>query len=238
MELKIYFFLPKLFDSFIIPLVEQVFEKLEILFHNVDVSFLEVLESNTSTLFMQTIITIIAMFFIIIDFNTITAFCKRQIPQTKQTVVHEAKNYFIKTLPQLILSYGCILFLTFGELFIGFTLLQIQHASILALLIAVLDILPVLGTGTILIPWSIINIIIGNYKLSTGIFILYIVITIIRNIIEPKLIGKQMGLYPILTLASMLVGLNLFGVMGIFALPILLSFLKKLNDNWTIQIFK
>lgn len=264
---NIFTFLPNLFDDFIIPLVEQTFDKLEMFFRKADISFLEILESNMSvilesinqavgqfsnsilssltsmitsipTVFMQTVITIIATFFVMIDFEKIISFCKWQIPQSKRGIVKEVKNYFIKTLPKFILSYGCILFLTFLELFIGFVLLRIPNARILAVIIAILDILPILGTGTVLIPWSIINIILGNYSMAGGIFLLYVAITVIRNIVEPKMIGKQMGLPPIVTLASMLVGLKLFGIVGLLGFPILLSFLVKLNEDGTIKIFK
>ncbi len=264
---SVFLFLPNLFDNFIIPLIEQAFEKLDTLFCNVDLSLLDILQANTSavlesvnqavshfsnsilsslanmisvipTLFMQTIITIIAMFFVTLDFNKIVCFCKKQIPETKKKFVSEAKSFFINTLPKIILSYSAILCLTFIELFIGFLLLKIPYANLLALLIAVLDILPILGTGMFLIPWSVINVITGNYTLALGIFVLYIIITIIRNIVEPKLIGKQMGLHPVLTLASMLVGLKFFGVWGLFGFPIGISFLKKLNDNGTIKFLK
>ena len=260
-------FLPTLFESVIIPFTEQAFEKVEEIFHHADLSVLDVLQANASTvlgsmnhavrefsnsilsslanvisavptLFMQTIITIIAMFFITIDFNKIIGFIKRQIPETKKKIVSEAKSYFINTLPRVILSYGVVLGLTFLELWTGFLLLKIPYASLLALLIAILDILPILGTGTILIPWGILNLITGKYTLAAGIFILYVVITIIRNIVEPKLIGKQMELHPVLTLASMLTGLKFFGIWGLFGLPIVVSFLKKMNTNGTIHIFK
>ncbi len=264
---NVFVFLPNLFTSFIIPLIEQVFEKLDVLFHNMDLSLLDILEANTTvaldsiyqavshfsngilsslaniisiipTLFMQTVITIIAMFFVTLDFHNIVNFCKKQIPETKKNLVSEAKIYFIHTLPKFILSYAAILCLTFVELLIGFLLLKIPYAGLLAMLIAILDILPILGTGTILIPWAIINFITGNYVLAIGILILYIAITIIRNIVEPKLIGKQMGLHPVLTLASMLVGLKLFGIWGLFGFPVGISFFKKLNDNGTIHFIK
>lgn len=264
---NVFSFLPGVFDGFVIPMIEEAFERIENLFHNVDLSLLDVLQTNASvvlesmnqavshfsngilsslanvisiipTLFMQTIITIIAMFFISSDFNKILDFFKAQIPESKIKFVSEAKEFFINTLPKVILSYGIVLGLTFIELFIGFRILKIPYASLLALLIAVLDILPVLGTGTVLIPWSIIHIMTGNYSMAAGIFILYLVITVIRNIVEPKLIGKQMELHPVITLASMLTGLKFFGIWGLFGLPIGISFLKKLNSNGIIHIFK
>lgn len=64
------------------------------------------------------------------------------------------------------------------------------------------------------------------------------IITIIRNIVEPKLIGKQIGLHPVLTFISMLTGLRFLGIWGLFGFPIAISFIKKLNDNGTIHVFK
>ncbi len=75
------------------------------------------------------------------------------------------------------------------------------------------------------------------FHLSIGLFILYLTITVIRNIVEPRLVGKQTELHPVLALASMLVGLHLFGIIGLFSFPILLSFLKKLNDDGTIRLY-
>lgn len=95
-----------------------------------------------------------------------------------------------------------------------------------------------LGTGGIIIPWAVISLIQGNIFLGCGLLILYIAITIIRNIVEPKIVGSQLGLHPVVTLASMFVGLQVFGGLGLFGMPITLSLLKHLNDNGTIHILR
>ena len=89
-----------------------------------------------------------------------------------------------------------------------------------------------------MIPWTIIAALQGNYSLALGLLIVYIVITIIRNILEPKIVGSQVGLHPLVTLMSLFVGAQLFGVLGLFGLPITLSLLKNLNDKGTIHILK
>ena len=109
---------------------------------------------------------------------------------------------------------------------------------LIALLISVFDILPVLGTGGIMIPWVVIDVILGNYSLALGLLVLYLIITVIRNIIEPKIVGKQIGLHPVITLASMFVGVQLLGVWGLFGFPIGLSLLRHLNDTGTVKIFR
>ena len=100
------------------------------------------------------------------------------------------------------------------------------------------DILPVLGTGGIMIPWGIISLIMGKWVLGLGLLALYLIITVIRNIIEPKIVGHQVGLHPVVTLLSMLAGLQLFGIIGLFGFPITLSLLKNLNDRGVIHILK
>lgn len=108
---------------------------------------------------------------------------------------------------------------------------------LVALLIAIFDILPVLGTGGIMIPWVILSALQGNFSRALALLVVYVVITVIRNIIEPRIVGKQIGLHPVLTLMSMFVGTHLFGVTGLFGLPILLSLLRYLNDTGTISLF-
>ena len=128
--------------------------------------------------------------------------------------------------------------LTFVELSIGLTIIHVPNSVIIALLIAIFDILPVLGTGGIMIPWVVISAFSGDYPLALGLLIVYVVITIIRNILEPKIVGSQIGLHPVITLCSMFIGVQLFGVIGLFGFPIGLSLLRYLNENGTIHLYK
>ncbi len=89
----------------------------------------------------------------------------------------------------------------------------------MALGIAIFDALPVFGTGGIMIPWTIIELLSGNYALAGGLFILYIIITIMRNILEPKILGSQLGINPIVVLLAVLIGGRLLGVFGNDFLP-------------------
>ena len=110
------------------------------------------------------------------------------------------------------------------------------YILIIAILTAIVDIVPVLGTGTIVIPWAVYNLFVGNYALAIGLFALYIIITVIRQIIEPKLVATQLGLPAFLIITSMFIGSQIFGVMGIFILPITILTLKLLNDEGIINI--
>jgi len=105
-----------------------------------------------------------------------------------------------------------------------------------AAFIAIIDFFPVLGTGGVIIPWVIIELIQGNFPIALGLIALYITITIVRNLLEPKLIGSQIGLHPLVMLISMYVGVKIFGFVGLVALPITIVVIKYLYDNNKIHL--
>lgn len=259
--------LPVLFTEMFIPFIEDIFTKVDRLINSLDsevILFLEqgLLEvfkslgtfiSNLSTAvigrfshiatsipgtLIRVLITIIATFFITIDFDKIIMFIKKQIPQRITVILEESRTYIFGTIFKCILSYILIMLITFTEIFIGLSIIGIENAAIIAFIISLFDILPVLGSGGVMIPWAIIAGISGNYKVSIGIALLYVGITIIRNIIEPKLVGKQVGLHPIVTLAAMLIGVKLFGMIGLLGLAISIALIKSLNYKGVINIFK
>ena len=189
-------------------------------------------------LFVKLLMMIISTFFIALDYDRIASFFVRQLSENGRTIFWEIKDYVTGTLFVCIRSYAIIMSITFVELSIGLSIIGIENAVMIALLIAVFDILPVLGTGGIMIPWAVITAIQGEYKLAIALFAVYIVVTIIRNIIEPKIVGSQLGLHPVATLASLFVGAQLFGAVGLFGFPIGLSLLRYLSEQGTLKIFK
>lgn len=110
--------------------------------------------------------------------------------------------------------------ITFLLSFIGLALLRIPYAFILAILIAAVDFLPLLGTGIVLIPWAAVSLLLGEVGLGIGLLILYAVGSVIRQILEPKLIGEGLGLHPLGSLFAMYAGLRLFGVVGMILAPL------------------
>ncbi len=182
--------------------------------------------------------TVIASFFLTIDYHEILAFVMRQFSEKTNTIVMAIKNNFFGTIMKFVKAYAILMTVTFIELSIGFTLLKVENAIAVAAVIAMIDILPVLGTGGVVIPWIILEVVNGNMTFALGLLIIYLVVTVIRNILEPKVVGDSIGLYPLVTLFCMFIGAKLFGVIGLFGLPIAITILKNLNDNNTIQIFK
>lgn len=187
---------------------------------------------------MNLFLTVIATILIELEFQAICTFIVRQIPTRWMQHAIKLKKYVLGTLAGYARSYGLILFMTFMELALGLFVLRIEGAVVIAAIIAILDIFPVLGTGTILLPWAIIASASGNLTLGIGLLVMYLIITVVRNIVEPHLVGKQIGLSPIATLVSMIVGLRVLGMIGLILLPLGLALLKSLNDNGVIHIFR
>lgn len=224
-------------EEFLNNMSETIFAYLKTISSTV-VSAITGIAGQLPALLIKLIFTIVSSFFFTIDFYRIGEFIMRQFKGDRKMMVLKLRDNGIGTLVKFIKAYSLIITITFFELSIGFWILRIPNAFALGLLVAVVDILPILGTGAILLPWSIIAFILGNYKIGIGMLLLYIVVTAVRQTIEPKIVGQQIGLHPIVTLLLMYVGAQLMGVLGLLLLPILATIIKTLNDEGTIHLFK
>ena len=190
------------------------------------------------SLLISVIICIVSTLFMLFDWDKITGFIYLQLNSRNSDLAQNVSKQSGSTIKQFILSYGLILLVTFSELSIGFLIIGFKSPFLIAALISIFDILPVVGCGGILIPWSLISFIIGNTSNGIGIALLYVVITIVRNIVEPRIVGKQVGLHPLVTLMSMVIGSSLMGGIGLFALPITLAVINKMNKEGVIKLYK
>ena len=182
-------------------------------------------------LLIKLILMIISCFFFLLDYDKVIAFFVSLIPKGKEQTFETIKWYVTNTLLVYIRSYSLLFLLTYVELSIGLQILGIPYAPIIGLMIAVFDILPVLGTGGILLPWTVILFVMKNIPMGIGMFVLYLVITVIRNILEPKLVGKQIGLHPLATMISLYVGLNVIGFWGMLIFPATLAVLSSMKKE-------
>ncbi len=188
--------------------------------------------------FVKFFITIVSSFFFVSDYYTITSFLTRQFAPKTRELIFKVERKCFEVLRSFARAYGILLSLTFLELLIGLSLLRVDYALLIALLTSIVDILPVLGTGTILIPWAAGSLILGNFPLGIGLLVLYGIIAVVRQMLEPHVVGKQIGLYPLVTLLCMFVGMYLFGFWGLFGMPILVTLLVQLNADGDIRLFK
>lgn len=127
-------------------------------------------------------------------------------------------------------AQALLMLVTFGILLVGLFLLHRPSALLFAALIAVIDALPVFGVGSVLIPWSVISFLQSDSALGVGLLVLYAAAALTRTALEPRFLGRQMGLHPLLTLLSLYAGYRLFGVPGMILVPICVILLKQLYD--------
>ena len=187
---------------------------------------------------IKLLIMVISTFFIASDYEALSQFIQRQFTGKGHDLLMRIKHYLIDTLFVVVRSYSIIMFITFVELSLGLSIINVSNAILIAFIIAMFDILPIFGTGGVMLPWTIISFIQGDYKLGIGLLVIYVFVTVVRNILEPKIVGSQLGLHPVVTLMCMFIGVNLFGVLGLFGLPITLSLIKHLNDTGVVKVFK
>lgn len=199
---------------------------------------------NVPDVLLGLVIGIISMFFMTKDYHRLTGFVTRQMPENKKNLLPEVKNVFFNTVGKMFRSYCIIMCITFAEVFIGLSLLNLfkvmqnEYVLVISIGIAIFDILPVLGAGGILIPWALYGLVTGDVKLAIGLIIIYLFIIGFRQYLEPKIIGNQLGVHPLVTLAGLYFGLKMFGFIGIFVVPMFIVTLKALNDTGRIKIWK
>lgn len=187
---------------------------------------------------LSALICIIATIFMTADFSRLTAFVMRQIPQRPRHVVQKAKETFVVVIFKYARSYGIIMCITFAEILIGLLLLRQKNAVLIAVLVAVFDIFPIVGAGLILAPWAVITMLGGSIAKGLGLVALWIVVMVMRQYMEPRVVGHQVGLHPVLTLMAMFVGSKLFGGLGLLGLPIACAILKSLDDTGVVHLIK
>lgn len=132
-----------------------------------------------------------------------------------------------KTLLKWLAAQGKLATVTFCIVTLGFVLLKVPYAPVWGVLVALVDAMPILGTGTVLIPWAVIALISGKHLQAIGILIIYAAALITRTALEPRLVGRHLGMDPLLTLVLLYVGFRLFGVMGMVAAPIVGAMVKS-----------
>ncbi|NLC33911.1 MAG: sporulation integral membrane protein YtvI [Erysipelothrix sp.] len=206
-------------------------------FSTTAISFLTNIVTKIPAFFLAFFFSIISSFFITLDYDKITNFFSIQFSGSLKTVYEGVQKNTISVLWNFFKAYIVIMGITFVESAIALTILQYGNAIGIAIIIAIVDVLPVLGSGTVLIPWAIIEMINGNVYAGIGLLVSYVLITVIRQIIEPRIVGDQIGLYPLVTLMCMYLGTLYFGVAGLFGVPILVTVLVKLQEDGIIKFY-
>ena len=189
-------------------------------------------------IFLFTLTYAISLLFMSTAYPQVMAFIRRQIPLK----CHERLRVFREELAQTLIKWckaqAMLIGVTFGILTVAFLLLGVSYGIFLAALIALIDALPILGTGTVLIPWAIIGMIGGDFTRGFGLLFTYIVVSVTHSFMEPRFVGNQLGLHPVATLMAMYLGYRTIGVLGMIVFPFILILLKQFHDQGHIRLWR
>lgn len=184
--------------------------------------------SRIPELLLSVAVFLISAFYLTADRQIIFSYLRSVLPNA---YAEKAATYgcrLSKALGGYAKAYLLIMLLTFLEAFVGLSVLKLNYACLMAVIIAVVDALPILGVGTVLVPWAILSFFSSDVKTGIGLLVLYGIMLILRQIAEPKIVGSSLGLHPLVTLTSVYIGLRLLGIVGIFAGPITTLMIKEL----------
>jgi sporulation integral membrane protein YtvI len=204
--------------------------------------------TSIPTLIVYTSITILSTLFMSLDKNDIVKFLEHQFPISWLNKIYNIKRDILSVFGSYLRAQLILVTICFFELLIALNLflflgLNVKYPLIFSIVISLIDALPILGAGAILIPWSIFSFITGDIKLGFAIFILYVIVLAVRQLLEPKLISQKIGVHPLVTLVSMYSGFKLLGIVGFLIGPIVMIILKnvfskELENGFFREIFE
>lgn len=160
---------------------------------------------------------VITSLFMLLDYQRID-----KLVIQKYSMVSLVVDTVKDVLSNMFKAYFMIMIITFIELWVGFMIMKLDNPVMLACIIAIFDFMPVLGIDMIMIPWIIISALTNKVSMAFGLLIIYMVIVVTKNILEPKLIAKNLGVSPLVSLIGMYLGMKILGVMGLIIVPTLL----------------
>ncbi|WP_419878649.1 sporulation integral membrane protein YtvI [Brevibacillus centrosporus] len=184
------------------------------------------------------VISLMGAFFISKDFHLWEARFRRILPKGFNSRIDQIFRDLRNALVGFLKAQLTLISLTASIVIIGLLIMRVEYAITIGLITGLVDLLPYLGTGTVFVPWIIYLFFKGNYTLVIGLSILYAVVLIFRQIIEPKVVAENVGLDPLLTLVALFVGLQLFGFLGLIIGPVALVMINALvkanvfSDVW------
>ena len=182
--------------------------------------------------------TALATYFTSAGRPALLAFLRRQVPQRWQARLDQLQGQLRGTLGGWLRAQGLLMLATFGQVLLGLVVMGVPQALLLSALTALVDALPVFGSGTVLLPWAAGCLLGGRVGQAVGLLALYAVVSLVRSFLEPKLLGDRMGLPPLAALCAMYVGFRAFGVAGMILSPLALTFLKQLQHCGLIRLWR
>lgn len=183
---------------------------------------------NIPALFVQTIASFFTAFFLLKESKSVFSFCRSFFGEKAYHIYLRIKSVFLNVCVKYLKAQLIIESIIFCVILAGFLILKINYAFLLAIVTALVDAVPILGTGTILIPVALYNFLIQKSSLGWGIVALYGIALLTRQLCEPKIVGEKLGIHPLATIVSIYLGMKFFGVFGLIFGPITAIFIKNL----------
>ena len=169
----------------------------------------------------------IAAYYFSADKGKIFGGLEHILPEKWRKKIPTVKGKLKSILTGYLKAYFVIMLITFCETLIGFLIMGVEYAFLMATLVAFVDILPIFGAGTVLIPWAVFSLLTSNTPLGIGLLVLYAVTLVVRQFIEPKIVGTTLGIHPLATLASVYLGLSFFGFWGLILGPMSVLIIRE-----------
>jgi len=177
--------------------------------------------TNVADGFLMIIVTILSAYFFAACREELIAGLQRHLPESVVNYWKLVYGNFIKAFGGYFKAQFKIMLVLLVIMFVGFEIFRIDYSFLIALGIALLDVLPVFGTGAVLWPWAIIDMLAGNYIRAIGLVVIYLICQVVKQVLQPKMVGDSIGMHPLLTLLAMFIGYKLYGVLGmILFIPI------------------
>ena len=173
------------------------------------------LASSLMDFLVYAILTILASYFMTVEKDHFTKLLQEKTPAGVQRIWDKIKKIFIRAIGGYFKAHFQIMIVIFFITVIPFAFMGISYSGLLAVVIAIVDFLPFFGAGTVLVPWAFYRLVTGSYTYAAILFVIYVVVLIVRQALEPKLIGDNIGTSPFETLVFMLVGYRLAGMLGL-----------------------
>ena len=183
--------------------------------------------------------TVVSSLLLSVSYPKIEPFFLRQMSARLQTEYYDVKAFLQEKILKIFRALGIMFLLDSVILLVGLLILRIPYPLLLAVLLALLDLLPYVGTSTVLVPWGLFRwLLCSDPHTGIGLLILAGVIVVVREISEPRIVGKNIGLSAFATLFSIYVGVKLCGFFGLFLFPLLFLFLKEWNDSGRLPLWR
>lgn len=179
-------------------------------------------------IFISVIVFLLSLYFMVSDSKTVANAVRKPFPKAFLQRMSDFRSEIKRYVGGYLKAQLIIMCISFTILLIGLSILNIDYALVIALATGIVDALPFFGSGTVLIPWAIISFITGEIARGVGLFIIYLSVILMRQFVEPKIVSKNIGMHPLMTLMAMYVGYRAFSIGGMILGPLVLVFTVSL----------